>query len=95
MTFTISELLERVFLRLGCAETDDQLQAAITKFLLPVLEKIESNQEAVRMKVMEILTHINKRLKTRPMIQVPMVEILQYYTQTESAFAMVRALSRI
>lgn len=44
-------LLERVFLRIGSAETDDQLQNAITKFLPPVLLKLSSQQEGVRKKV--------------------------------------------
>ncbi|CAF91828.1 unnamed protein product [Tetraodon nigroviridis] len=42
--------LERVFLRLGHAETDDQLQDIISKFLPPVLLKLSSVQEGVRKK---------------------------------------------
>lgn len=90
-----SELLERVLLRLGCADTDEQLQHTVLKFLPPVLEKITSSQEAVRLKVMEVLTHINKRLKARPMIQVPVQPILELYTQTESSYAMVRKQLRV
>lgn len=44
-------LLERVFLRIGSAETDDQLQNAVSKFLPPVLLKLSSQQEGVRKKV--------------------------------------------
>ncbi|XP_055694622.1 proteasome-associated protein ECM29 homolog [Lutzomyia longipalpis] len=81
-------LLERVLLRLACADTDEQLQAAVSKFLAPVLLKIVSPEESVRLKVMEVLTHINKRLKTRPMIQIPVQDILNQYINTESSFAM-------
>lgn len=42
--------LERVFLRLGHAETDEQLQNIISKFLPPVLLKLSSTQEGVRKK---------------------------------------------
>ncbi|XP_062561882.1 proteasome-associated protein ECM29 homolog [Armigeres subalbatus] len=80
------ELLERVLLRLGCADTDEQLQNTVTKFLTPVLIKITSPSEAVRKKVMEILTHINKRLKSRNQIQLPLGPLLQHYQQSSSTF---------
>lgn len=49
--FILLVLLERVFLRLGSAETDEQLQNVLCKFLPPVLLKLSSSQEAVRKKV--------------------------------------------
>ncbi|XP_055629040.1 proteasome-associated protein ECM29 homolog [Toxorhynchites rutilus septentrionalis] len=82
------ELLERVLLRLGCADTDEQLQNTVTKFLTPVLIKITSPHEAVRKKVMEILTHINKRLKSRNQIQLPLGSLLQQYQESSSSFLM-------
>lgn len=52
MSFYIeTDQLERVFLRLGHAETDEQLQDIISKFLPPVLLKLSSVQEGVRKKV--------------------------------------------
>ncbi|XP_023218643.1 proteasome-associated protein ECM29 homolog [Centruroides sculpturatus] len=74
-----SVLLERVFLRIGSAETDEQLQNALTKFLPPVLLKLSSPQEHIRKKVMELLVHINKRLKSRPQVQLPMEALLLQY----------------
>lgn len=53
MFFT--DQLERVFLRLGHAETDDQLQDIISKFLPPVLLKLSSVQEGVRKKVSRMM----------------------------------------
>lgn len=50
-SFLSAELLERVLLRLGYADTDEQLQTTITKFLTPVLIKITSPNENVRKKV--------------------------------------------
>lgn len=49
--FLTADQLERVFLRLGHAETDEQLQNIISKFLPPVLLKLSSTQEGVRKKV--------------------------------------------
>lgn len=45
------ELLDRVLFRLGCAESDDQLETAVNKFLGPVLLKIDSPNENVRKRV--------------------------------------------
>lgn len=86
-------LLERVFLRLGSVETDEQLQAAICKFLPPVLLKLSSSQEAVRKKVMELLIHINKRIKSRPQVQLPVEALLlQYQDPAASTFVTVKSL---
>uniref|UniRef100_A0A8C5TWZ8 Ecm29 proteasome adaptor and scaffold n=1 Tax=Malurus cyaneus samueli TaxID=2593467 RepID=A0A8C5TWZ8_9PASS len=81
-------LLERVFLRLGHAETDEQLQNIISKFLPPVLLKLSSTQEGVRKKVMELLVHLNKRIKSRPKIQLPVETLLVQY-QDPSAVSFV------
>lgn len=51
----LTDQLERVFLRLGHAETDEQLQDIISKFLPPVLLKLSSVQEGVRKKVSRVL----------------------------------------
>uniref|UniRef100_A0A8C5VKA6 Ecm29 proteasome adaptor and scaffold n=2 Tax=Euarchontoglires TaxID=314146 RepID=A0A8C5VKA6_MICMU len=74
-----TDQLERVFLRLGHAETDEQLQNIISKFLPPVLLKLSSTQEGVRKKVMELLVHLNKRIKSRPKIQLPVETLLVQY----------------
>ncbi|XP_012265500.2 proteasome adapter and scaffold protein ECM29 [Athalia rosae] len=80
-------LLERVFLRLGSAETDEQLQASVCKFLPPVLLKLSSAQEGVRKKVMELLIHINRRVKSRPQVQLPVEALLlQYQDPAASSF---------
>ena len=45
------ELLERVFLRLGMAESDSQLESALARFLPAVLLKTASTSSAVQTKV--------------------------------------------
>ncbi|EEC14246.1 hypothetical protein IscW_ISCW021447 [Ixodes scapularis] len=44
-------LLERVFLRIVTAETDEQFESILGKFLLPILLKLSSTQEGVRKKL--------------------------------------------
>uniref|UniRef100_A0A671ME43 Proteasome-associated protein ECM29 homolog n=1 Tax=Sinocyclocheilus anshuiensis TaxID=1608454 RepID=A0A671ME43_9TELE len=90
--FSIIDQLERVFLRLGHAETDEQLQDIISKFLPPVLLKLSSVQEGVRKKVMELLVHLNKRIKSRPKIQLPVETLLVQY-QDPAAASFVTSLS--
>jgi len=46
-------LLERVFFRLGSADTDAQLSACINNFLVPVLQKLSSPHEPVKNKVID------------------------------------------
>ena len=48
---TSTVLLERVFLRIGSAETDEQLETVLAKFLTPVLLKLASQADGVRKKV--------------------------------------------
>ena len=47
------ELLERVFLRIASAETDDQLEKTVGNFLSPILLKVASPHQEVKNKVNE------------------------------------------
>lgn len=78
--------MERVLFRLGTADSDAALETTVCRFLAPVLLKITSPAEAVRCKVMEILTHVNKRLKSRPLVQLPVEALLDQYQTTDSTF---------
>lgn len=79
-------LLERVLLKLGLSDTDEQLEQQLNKFLGPVLLKIVSPSEEVRKKVMEILTHVNKRLKSRPEVKIELAPILKNYQESSNSF---------
>ncbi|KAL7023749.1 hypothetical protein ACKWTF_012762 [Chironomus riparius] len=79
-------LLERVMLKFGLCDTDDQFEVQVNKFLSPVLLKIESKNEQVRKKVMEILTHVNKRLKSRPNVKVDLTSLLKNYEESSNSF---------
>jgi hypothetical protein len=72
-------LLEKVIFRLASAETDQALTSAVNKFLPPCLLKLASHQEGVRKKVLELLTHLNKRIKDNPNVQLPMETLLVQY----------------
>ncbi|KAL4235658.1 hypothetical protein ACF0H5_004053 [Mactra antiquata] len=72
-------LIERVFLRIGSAETDEQLESCLGRFLTPILLKLDSKEEGVRKKVMELLVHINKRLKSRTMVKLPVDDLIELF----------------
>ncbi|XP_055956267.1 proteasome adapter and scaffold protein ECM29 [Patella vulgata] len=80
-------LVERVFLRIGSADTDEQLEVALGKFLTPILLKLNSSEDGIRTKVMELLVHINKRLKSRNKVQLPVEALLtQFQDPTATPF---------
>ncbi|XP_065370202.1 proteasome-associated protein ECM29 homolog [Calliphora vicina] len=81
------ELLERVLLRLGCADTDEKLESCVGRFLTPVILKITSPHDNVRNKVVEVLTHIKRRLTSRPLVQIPVEALIdQYKNSADSPF---------
>ena len=49
--FALAELLERVFLRLSMAESDEQLEQIVGRFLCPVIVKTSSPHRSVQDKV--------------------------------------------
>lgn len=109
-------LLDRVLLRLGNVDTDEQLESCLGRFLPPVILKLSSPHEQVsillidyfcylfnfylsilirylfckliliffyihqvRTKVMELLVHVNKRVKCRSEVQLPIKTLLENY----------------
>ncbi|XP_037942539.1 proteasome-associated protein ECM29 homolog [Teleopsis dalmanni] len=73
------ELLERVLFRLGAADTDEKLESTVGRFLTPVILKITSPNENVRAKVIEVLTHIKRRVTSRSQVQLPVDALLDQY----------------
>jgi len=73
-------------LKLGLCETDEQFEQNVNKFLCPVLLKIQSRNEQVRKKVMEILTHVNKRLNSRRDVKIDLTSLLKNYEESSNSF---------
>jgi proteasome component ECM29 len=77
------QLLENVELKLAMCNTDAQLEKTIQVFLPPVLLKLASTNPDAKKKVMEILSHINKRVKTNATIQLPFESLLEQFTNPQ------------
>ncbi|CAO3648650.1 unnamed protein product [Cunninghamella echinulata] len=74
------ELLENVELKLAMCNNNDKLEKIISVFLPPVLLKMSSPHEQTRKKVMDILSHINKRIKSNENIKLPFDSLLAQFT---------------
>ena len=71
--------LDRVFMRLATALTDEEVTAVVAKSLPSCLLKLNSGTEGVRKKVLELLVHINKRVKDNQNIGLPVEALLTQY----------------
>ncbi|KAK9500526.1 hypothetical protein O3M35_001774 [Rhynocoris fuscipes] len=82
-------LLERMFLRIVMCDTDEQFEECLKKFLPSVITKSGSNEEAVRNKVVELLSHISKRVKSSKKVQLPMESLLELYQDPKSSIFII------
>ncbi|XP_050523366.1 proteasome adapter and scaffold protein ECM29 isoform X2 [Daktulosphaira vitifoliae] len=81
-------LLERVFYRIGSADTDEQLSACINNFLVPVLQKLSSSHESVKNKVVELLTHITRVVKRSSNIALPVDQLVTLLASSTNNFVL-------
>ncbi|PAN41168.1 hypothetical protein PAHAL_8G022100 [Panicum hallii] len=76
--------LDRMLTRLALAD-DARLAAVLARVLPYAITSLASPAPAVRKLVMEILSHINKRVKHRPEISLPMLDLWKIYTESASS----------
>ncbi|GFR47108.1 hypothetical protein Agub_g8793, partial [Astrephomene gubernaculifera] len=92
--------LDRVLTRLALTE-DDKLEKVLGRLIPVVLGQLSSPHEATRKKVLEILAHVNKRIKGQPSLQLPLRELVSMYTAeapqgtTAASYGMVRNFSLV
>ncbi|CAF0878137.1 unnamed protein product [Rotaria sordida] len=72
--------LNRYFIQLISCGDDYQFQELIKTFLPILIRSIELQTDDFRKKVVEVFIHINKRVKTRPEIQIPVQSLLEIFT---------------
>ncbi|VDM08398.1 unnamed protein product [Wuchereria bancrofti] len=71
-------ILERLFLHLALIDDDSKLETFTRKHLLDIIECTSTGDVEVRNKGMEVLTHLNRRIKSNLMIMLPLKDILHY-----------------
>ncbi|KAK9053492.1 hypothetical protein SSX86_030126 [Deinandra increscens subsp. villosa] len=87
----IEEMLDRMLTRLALCD-DPNLQNLLSKLLPLTISSLSRPSSAVRTKVMEILSHVNKRVKHQQQIGLPLEELWQLYMEDDApaASSMVR-----
>jgi proteasome component ECM29 len=71
--------LENVFFRIASANSDEELTTAVNRFLPGIILKLASTEAGVRKKILEMLVHVNKRIKSNDNIMLPMNALLVQY----------------
>ncbi|XP_050238689.1 uncharacterized protein LOC126688135 isoform X2 [Mercurialis annua] len=82
------ELLDRMLTRLALCD-DSKLEALLSKLLPLTISSLSSQSTPVRNKVIEILSHVNKRVKHHSEIGLPLEELWKLYTDS-NATSMVK-----
>ncbi|WCJ20554.1 Proteasome adapter and scaffold protein ECM29 [Euphorbia peplus] len=78
------EVLDRMLTRLALCD-DSKLEPLLSKLLPFTLSSLSSHSTAVRNKVLEILSHVNKRVKHQSQIGLPLLELWKLYTEANAA----------
>jgi proteasome component ECM29 len=71
--------LDKLFFKILASDTDLDFEENLGIYLPKLVSKLSTNEELIRKKVMEILVHINKRVKNRPNVQLPIQEFLNQF----------------
>jgi len=79
------ELLDGVLLRFAMAENDQQLEKMLSSFLCPTINKINSELESTRKKVVGVLSHINASIKSNQNIKLPLQGLLRLFFSPSSS----------
>ncbi|XP_059624994.1 uncharacterized protein LOC132268214 [Cornus florida] len=80
----VEEMLDRMLTRLALCD-DSKLETLLSKLLPLSISSLSSHSPAVRKKVIEILSHVNKRVKHQPEIGLPLSELWKLYVEANAA----------
>ncbi|KAL6564853.1 hypothetical protein OROMI_016303 [Orobanche minor] len=78
------ELLDRVLTRLALCD-DSKLQDLLVKILPLSIAALSTASTSLRNKVIEILSHVNKRVKHQRAVGLPLLDLWQLYVESSSA----------
>ncbi|XP_027329154.1 proteasome adapter and scaffold protein ECM29 [Abrus precatorius] len=77
----IEEMLDRMLTRLALCD-DSKLEPLLSKLLPLCISSLSSQSLLVRNKVLEILSHVNKRVKLQPDIGLPLLDLWKLYSES-------------
>ncbi|CAM6125657.1 unnamed protein product [Calypogeia fissa] len=76
-------MIDRLLTRLALTE-DAQLEKVLSKLLPLAISRLGSTHAPMRIKVMEMLNHINKRVKDQLSIKLPLKDLLKMYKSPDT-----------
>ena len=79
-------LVLKLELRLGNADTEDKLQTLLQTYLTPLILKLASEHASVRNKVISTCQYVNRRLKSSPAITLPVAALLKQFRESTHPF---------
>lgn len=71
--------MDKVYFKILASETDLDFEENLEKYLPKLLLRLSVNEDIVRKKIIEILVHVNKRIKSRPNVQLPLDVLLEQF----------------
>ena len=79
-------LVLKLELRIGNADTDEKLQKLLQTFLAPLILKLASEHVSVRNKVISTCQYVSRRLKSSPAIALPVAALLKQFRESTHPF---------
>ena len=70
--------IDRILTRVALTD-DDKLEGVLAKLLPAVIAKLAGASPALQRKVLELLSHVNKRVKALPALQLPLHELVALF----------------
>ncbi|CAE6013918.1 unnamed protein product [Arabidopsis arenosa] len=80
----LEEMLDRMLTRLALCD-DSKLESLVSNLLPLTISSLSSQSPVVRNKVLEILSHVNKRVKHQHEIGLPLLALWKLYTDPAAA----------
>ncbi|XP_023639453.1 proteasome-associated protein ECM29 homolog isoform X1 [Capsella rubella] len=80
----LEEMLDRMLTRLALCD-DSKLESLVSNLLPLTISSLSSQSPTVRNKVLEILSHVNKRVKHQLEIGLPLLALWKLYTDPAAA----------
>ncbi|KAJ3137196.1 hypothetical protein HK100_000877 [Physocladia obscura] len=79
------QLIAAAELRIASAASEASFAAVVNQLLCPLLRKLASKSEAVKKRIVQVLTHVSTRLKSIQTAKLPLKDLVELYKETVAA----------
>ncbi len=74
--------MDKVFFKILSSESDLDFETNLETFLPKLLLKLGTSEDLTRKKIMEILVHVNKRIRSRPDVRLPFNDLISIFNDS-------------